>query len=205
MIYELALVAKPEATEEQLSSLKDLVAEVAKNYEGEVLLTDDWGKKNFAQTAKNGSTTGHYIYFIYTANNEANTELSRRFKINELIHKSLTLKLGDANANAEEILKAYKTPFSKAHNGSVTDELERGADKDRRRFARQKSCWFKTNTIKADWKDPKTFNWLINEFGKISPARVSGISRKHHRWAESAIKRARNIGLVSHLAGRFAE
>jgi small subunit ribosomal protein S6 len=205
MIYELALVAKPEATEEQLASLKDLVADVAKNYDGEVLLTDDWGKKNFAQTAKNGNTTGHYIYFIYKANNVANTELARRFKINELVHKSLTVKLGDANANAEEIVKAYKTPYSKAHTGSQTDELEKGADKDKRKFARRNTCWFKANSVTADWKDPKTYNWLINEFGKISPARVTGVSRKHHRFAEAAIKRARNIGLVSHLAGRFAE
>ncbi len=67
------------------------------------------------------------------------------------------------------------------------------------------TCWFTTNKITADWKDPKTYAWLVNEFGKISPARVSGVSRKHHRWAESAIKRARNIGLISHLAGNTAE
>lgn len=204
MIYELALVARPEATDEQLTSLKDMVADVAKNYDGEVLLTDDWGKKTFAQTAKNGAKTGHYIYFIYRANNEGNTELARRFKINELVHKSMTIKLGEDD-NAEALVKAYRCPYSKAHNGSQTDDLERGADKDKRRFAKRNTCWFKANQVTADWKDPKTFNWLINEFGKISPARVSGISRKHHRWAETAIKRARNIGLVSHLSNRFAE
>lgn len=205
MIYELALVARPEATEEQLTSIKDMVAAVAKDFDGEVLLTDDWGKKTFAQIAKNGSRTGHYIYFIYKANNEANTELARRFKINELVHKTLTVKLTDVDADAETVLKGYRSPYSKAHAGSQTDDLEKGADKDKRKFAKRKSCWFKANNVSADWKDPKTYNWLINEFGKISPARVSGISRKHHRFAETAIKRARNIGLVSHLAGRFAE
>jgi len=205
MIYELALVARPEATEEQLTSLKDMVARVSKDFDGEVLLTDDWGKKTFAQVAKDGSRTGHYIYFIYKANNEANDELGRLFKINEMVHKFLTIKLSDVDSEAEVILKGYRTPYSKAHSGSQTDDLDRGADKDKRKFARRKSCWFKANQVHADWKDPKTFNWLINEFGKISPARVSGISRKHHRFAETAIKRARNIGLVSHLAGRFAE
>ena len=205
MIYELAMVAKPETTEEQLGLLKDLVADVAKNYGGEVLLTDDWGKKTFAQTAKSGAKTGHYVYFIYKANNEANTELSRRFKINELVHKHLTIKLADSDESSEEILKGYRTPYSKAHAGSQTDDLDRGADKDKRRFARGKSCWYKVNSVTADWKDPKTYNWLVNEFGKISPARVSGVSRKHHRFAQTAIKRARNIGLISHLAGKFAE
>ena len=204
MIYELAIVARSSSSEEQIDKIKDMVNQVAKDYDGEVLLTDDWGRKSFAQTAKDGAETGHYLYFIYKANSEANTELARRMKINEQVHKSLTIKLGE-EADQEAILKNYKTPYSKAHTGSQTDELDRGSDKDQRKFAKRKACWFTTNEVTADWKDPKTFSWLVNEFGKISPARVSGISRKHHRWAQSAIKRARNIGLISHVAGRTAE
>ncbi|MGI4993785.1 30S ribosomal protein S18 [Halobacteriovorax sp. GFR7] len=204
MIYELALVAHAGATEDQQTALKNLVAEVAKNYEGEVLLTDDWGMRSFAQTAKNGSKTGNYIYFIVSGNKDLNTELQRRFKINEDVHKYLIIKLADNNEAAEAVVKGYKTPFSKAHPGSQTDELEKGAEKDKRRFAKRKNCWFKANNITADWKDPKTYNWLINEFGKIQPSRVTGVSTKHHRWAQSAIKRARNIGLVSHVRGDFA-
>ena len=59
MIYEMALVARPEATDEQMASLKDMIAEIAGQYEGEVLLTDDWGRKQFAQVAKNGASHGH--------------------------------------------------------------------------------------------------------------------------------------------------
>lgn len=204
MIYELALVARSSATEEQIDQIKDMVAQVAKEFQGEVLLTDDWGRKEFAQAASDGSRTGHYIYFIYRANVEANTELARRMKINEQVHKSLTLKLGE-DSESEELIKLYKTPYSKAHNGSQTDELERSAEKDKRKFAKRRTCWFTANKVNADWKDPKTYSWLINEFGKISPARVTGVSRKHHRWAESAIKRARNIGLISHISNRYAE
>ncbi|OFZ28009.1 MAG: 30S ribosomal protein S18 [Bdellovibrionales bacterium RIFOXYB1_FULL_37_110] len=73
-------------------------------------------------------------------------------------------------------------------------------EKDRRRFARRRNCWFIARGIKADWKDPKTYMWLINEFGKISPARVSGVSTKHQRFVNSAIKRARQLNIVSHLS-----
>jgi ribosomal protein S18/ribosomal protein S6 len=204
MIYELALVAHAGATEEQQTSIKSLVADVAKSYDGEIHLTDDWGMRTFAQTSRTGARQGNYIYFILSGNNEMNTELARRFKINEHVQKYLNVKLSDNNADAETLVKAYKTPFSKAHSGSQTDELERGAEKDKRRFAKRKNCWFKANKITADWKDPKTYNWLINEFGKIQPARVTGVSTKHHRWAQVAIKRARNIGLVSHVRGDFA-
>lgn len=205
MIYEMALVARPEATDEQMASLKDMIAEIAGQYEGEVLLTDDWGRKQFAQVAKNGASHGHYVYFIIKGNNKLNDEINRRTKISDDVHKILLVKLSDIDAEAEEIVKKYKTPHSKAHNGSQTDELEKGGDKDRRRFSKRKNCWFKSNSISADWKDPKTFNWLVNEFGKIQPSRVSGISRKHHRYVESAIKRARNIGLASHLSGNLTE
>lgn len=205
MIYELALVAKPEATDVQVASLKDMIAEIASQYEGEVLLTDDWGRKQFAQVAKNGSTHGHYVYFIFRGNNKTNDEIIRKTKINDFVHKILICKLSDDDSQGAEIAKNFKSPLSKAHNGSQTDELDKGGDKGGRRFSKRKVCWFKANDITADWKDVKTFNWLLNEFGKIQPSRVSGISRKHHRFAEAAIKRARNIGLASHLAGDLTE
>lgn len=203
MIYELALVARPSATDEQIDQIKDMVAQVAKDYEGEVLLTDDWGRKEFAQAASDGSRTGHFIYYIYKANAEANTELARRMKINEQVHKSLTVKLGE-DEESEALIKAYKTPYSKAHNGSQTDDLERSAEKDKRKFAKRRTCWFTANKVNADWKDPKTYSWLINEFGKISPARVTGLRPKYQRMATSAIKRGRCMGLISYMSNNVA-
>jgi len=70
-------------------------------------------------------------------------------------------------------------------------------DKDRKVFARKKSCWYCAKKGGPDWKDPASYLWLVNEFGKISPARVSGICSKHQRSATRSIKRGRSIGLVS--------
>lgn len=205
MIYELALVAKPEATEEQISSLKQMVTEVASQYEGSILLSDNWGRKQFAQVAKSGATHGTFLYFIFKGNNKIVDEINRKAGISETVHKTLIVKLSDIDAEGADLVKKFKTPLSKTHPGSVTDELERGIDKERRRFSKRKNCWFKANSITADWKDPRTYNWLLNEFGKIQPSRVTGISRKHHRYVEAAIKRARNLGLASHLSGNLTE
>ena len=71
-------------------------------------------------------------------------------------------------------------------------------------FARRKSCWFTANKTAPDWKDPMSYAWLVSEFGKISPARVTGISRKMQRLATVNIKRARGIGLLSYMSGRTA-
>ena len=206
MIYELAIVAKSELSAEKISALQALVGNVVKDNDGEMLIQDDWGNKTFAQSPSRGTKTGRYLYFTFKAGSENNKELNRRFKINEDILKTLIVKLSDTDEDAEKIVKGYRTPFSKSHNGSVTDDLEDGADrKAMRKFARAKQCWFAANSITADWKDPATYSWLVNEFGKISPARVSGISRKHQRFADTAIKRARQIGIISHLTNRIAE
>jgi small subunit ribosomal protein S6 len=214
MIYELSLVTKAELTPEQIEAMNQIVREVVKSGEGEILIEDDWGKRQFAQPVAGGTTHGHFLYFMFRANNEANKELTRRFGINEGVITNMIVKMSERDEEAAKLAKAYKTPFSKKYNGSVTDEDEEeegmaeamegeGMDKDRRRFSRRKNCWFSAKNITADWKDPKTFGWLINEFGKISPARISGISRKHQRFAEKAIKRARNLGISSHLSNRM--
>lgn len=206
MIYELSLVTKAELSDEEVAKVKDMVLAVIKEHDGETFIEDDWGTLNFAQPSSTGIEQGHYLYFLYKANNVNNVELARRFRINDGVLKHIVISVEEDENKVGEIVKNVKTPFSKKYAGSVTDDGEDsdGGGKDRR-FSRRKSCWFAAKKIKADWKDPQTYAWLVNEFGKISPARVSGISRKHHRFAEKAIKQARNIGLLSHLSGRTAQ
>lgn len=208
MIYELSLVAKSELSDENVEKLNELVREVIGQFGGEVLVQDDWGSLNYAQTAVDGTQRGRFLYFIYKSDSvESNPELIRRFRINEDVLRHMILALGK-NSEQESIVKNYKTPYSKKYQGTVVVEDEDGEGdmrQERRQFARRKACWFTARKIKADWKDPNTYAWLINEFGKISPARVSGISRKHQRFATTAIKQARNIGLASHLSNRFAQ
>lgn len=215
MIYELALVAKAETSDDQRQGLCQMVRDVVKSYEGDVLIEDDWGTRQLAQPYTNGSRSAHMLYFMYKSNNEANKELTRRLGISETALRSMIVKLSDSDDQAGEFVKKFKTPYSKKYNGSIADEEEEEVDlnvegedgepKPRRRFSRRRSCWFTSKGITADWKDPNTYAWLVNEFGKISPARISGISRKHQRWAESAIKRARNLGLISHLSDKTLE
>ena len=207
MIYELSLVLKSELSDENVEKMNELVREVLAAHSSEALVQDDWGSLSFAQPANDGTSRGRFLYFIFKSNDqEINKELSRRFKISEDVLRYMVIKLGE-DKDQEAIVTGYKTPYSKKYRGSIVEEDEDGEDdmrQERRQFARRKTCWFSARKIKADWKDPNTYAWLVNEFGKISPARVSSISRKHQRFANTAIKRARNIGLASHLSGRNA-
>lgn len=204
MIYELALVAKPDATGDQVAALKGIVHEVVKAHDGEVFIEDDWGQVTFAQPTTEGIPAGQFTYFIFKANNENNKELIRRLKISETHLRHMFVALGE-DSEVGELVKKYKTPYSKTYKGSVTEKEGEEESENPKKFARRKSCYFKANSVTADWKDPATFTWLINEFGKISPARVTGVSRKHQRFATTAIKRARQIGMASYVSNRTAE
>ncbi len=200
MIYELAVVARPESGDDAIANLKSMVSDVINEHGGEVMLTDDWGLLHLAQPTSKGLGQGKFLYFIYKSDDsKTNAELTRRFRINENVVKTIMIKVGE-NDEGADFVKKYKTPFSKTHRGSVLDDVEGGsfdAEKDRKRFVRKKTCWFTAKKITADWKDPATYMWLVNDFGKISPARISGVTRQHQRRATIAIKRARQIGIAS--------
>ena len=209
MLYELALVVRPELHDQQLESTKKIIHDVVNSYSGEIFVEDDWGRLRFAMPTNNGTTTGHFFYFVYAVTApQANTEILRRLKINESVIRQLIVKVADSEQNGATFVKNLKIPYSKRYRGSVTDALDNSSgnlDKERKQFSKRKNCWFTACKIRADWKDPQTFSWLINEFGKISPARVSGISRKHQRFATTTIKRARQIGISSYVSNRLAE
>jgi len=108
----------------------------------------------------------------------------------------------------------YKKPYEKndrndgdfdADGGGEGDFGGYDVDKDRKMFAKKRSDWFLAKKTSPDWKDPSTYAWLVNEFGKISPARVTGLTPKNHRLAVAAIKRGRAMGLISYLSNHTAK
>jgi len=197
MIYETAYVLRPEANEDVAKKLAEIVKESITDLKGEILLEDNWGVKSFAQPTSNGVTRGQYVYVMYNGNGDINSELERRFRISEDVLKFVFIQLGK-EVDQEAIVKAYKNPN---HNSGETSF---DAEKEKKMFSKRKSCYFSAKKTQPDWKDPSTYSWLVNEFGKISPARVTGLRPKYQRMATSAIKRGRCMGLISYMSNRVA-
>lgn len=196
MIYEAAYVLRTDATEDAIKAMTGLVAETVKSFNGEVLLTDNWGVKTFAQPTASGAHKGNYFFLIYKADTNCNLELERRFKISEDVLKFMFVKLG-TDSEQEALVKAYKKPgTSEVAEGGVDPE------KEKKMFQKRKSCYFSAKKTAPDWKDPSSYAWLVNEFGKISPARVTGLRPKFQRMATSAIKRGRCMGLISYMTNQ---
>ena len=65
---------------------------------------------------------------------------------------------------------------------------------------RKKVCVFcGENAQKIDYKDAATLKKYVSERGKILPRRITGSCAKHQRELTTAIKRARQIALISYV------
>lgn len=195
MIYETAVVLRADLNEEAVGNVIQAIESTITEGKGEVLVKDDWGTKTFAQPTHEGVKNGKYIYFMYRACGDVNVELERRFRINEGVLKNIIVKLGE-EAKQEEIVKAYKNPNS----ASTSEDGRSDAAKEKKLFSKRKSCWFSAKKTAPDWKDPNSYSWLVNEFGKISPARITGLRPKFQRMATTAIKRGRCMGMISYMS-----
>jgi small subunit ribosomal protein S18 len=67
----------------------------------------------------------------------------------------------------------------------------------RRRAGRKRPPAFTLEVgFKFDHKDPQQLRYFLTDRGKISPRRISGLTAKQQRALTTAIKRARNLGLL---------
>lgn len=197
MVYETAIVLRADSSEDIQAKVKQTFADILKQFEGEIIVSDDWGVKTFAQPTQDNEKRGLYLYFMYKSNSKANAEIERTNRINENIIKFLTVKLG-VDSKIEEYQKTYQI------NPGAKTENKRELEKEKKIFSKKKNCWFSANKTAPDWKDPNSYSWLVNEFGKISPARITGLRPKYQRHATTAIKRARCIGLLSYVSNHTA-
>ena len=205
MIYETAFVVRPDASEEVVNSIKTALTETLKEFGAEVLVTDAWGVKSFAQQTESGLRKGAYHYFMYKGPSNLNAEIERKFRINEHLVRHIIIKLGEDKDQAN-IVKEYKNPNMSQGNTDMDDEggYGGGEDKDKKMHSKRKSCYFSATKTAPDWKNPKSYAWLVNEFGKISPARMTGLTPIFQHRSNEAIKRGRNMLLISYQSNEIA-
>ena len=69
---------------------------------------------------------------------------------------------------------------------------------------RKKFCPFsQKNSPIIDYKDVKMLNRYISEKGKITPSRITNVSRSKQLELSKAIKRARFLALMSYTSKSF--
>ena len=65
---------------------------------------------------------------------------------------------------------------------------------------RRKVCLFCSEKVKEiDYKDVEKLSKFVSERAKIVPRRVTGVCAEHQRHLTTAIKRARQLALMSYV------
>lgn len=88
--YETMFIVDPDMGSEEIEKECNMVVELIKNHGGEILETDNWGRKRLAYEIGR-KREGHY--YVLTFNWEPNhiTELERHFNLNENILRHIVL------------------------------------------------------------------------------------------------------------------
>ena len=74
----------------------------------------------------------------------------------------------------------------------------------KQRVGYKKVCYFTKNKIEyIDYKDVELLKKFISANGKITPRRVTGTSAKYQRMLTTAIKRARQMALLTYMVDLF--
>ena len=72
--------------------------------------------------------------------------------------------------------------------------------------SKRKICPFKEAGIeRIDYKDVELLKSYVTEGGKIIPSRISGVCAANQRKLKIAIRRARNLALLSPMKGYVAQ
>ena len=129
--YESTFITRGELSDEGLKALKDRLTQVVASFDGEIVLTEDWGKRKMAYPIKKESR-GHYTYIVYTGKGDVVHELERNLRLHEHVLRFLTVNLAREFDSA-----VFQTKRSEIHAAAKKREEEREARREERNAERR--------------------------------------------------------------------
>lgn len=118
--YETTFITRVDQTEEQLKTLKDRLFAIIKDYKGEVVHQEDWGKRKFAYPIQK-EVRGQYTHIVYTGTSDLIAELERNLRLNEQTLRFMTITLAkefDKEVFAKEL--GTGTPLKREERLEIT-------------------------------------------------------------------------------------
>jgi len=110
----------------------------------------------------------------------------------------LSFEISGQNQEGKQLTNVYNISQQEIDRGLLTTRFERGEH-----MGNRDKMILRFNKTNPD-ASISSYSWLVNEFGKISPARVTGLRPKFQRMSTTAIKRGRCMGLISYMSSETA-
>jgi small subunit ribosomal protein S6 len=104
-IYEELFIVRPDATEEEVEPVIDLVKNVVTAAGGTVDKTEKWGVRKLAYRVKK-QAEGQYVLVQFTAAADTVKELERKLRVSDLVIKFLTVRIDEKLKRIEKRKKA---------------------------------------------------------------------------------------------------
>ena len=129
--YETTLITRSELSDESLKALQERISQVVASFKGDVVLTEDWGKRKLAYPIQK-ETRGHYTYIVYTATGDVVHELERNLRLNEHVLRFMTV-----NLEHEFDAAIFQKQRAEVHAAAKRREDEREARREERNAERR--------------------------------------------------------------------
>jgi small subunit ribosomal protein S6 len=129
--YETTFITRADLSDEGLKALQDRLVGLLPNYQGELVLTEDWGKRKLAYPITK-ETRGHYTYIVYTGRGEVVHELERNLRLHDHVLRFLTV-----NLETEFEPETFRGQRAAVHAAAKRREEEREARREERHAERR--------------------------------------------------------------------
>jgi small subunit ribosomal protein S6 len=129
--YETTFITRADLSDEGLKALQERLSQVVSSFQGEVVLTEDWGKRKMAYPIHK-EARGHYTYVVYTGKGDVVHEIERNLRLNEHVLRFLTVNLETEFDSAK-----FKKQRSDIHAAAKRREEEREARREERNAERR--------------------------------------------------------------------
>lgn len=90
--YETVFITRAEMTEQQFKDLNEKIEGAVKQFNGEIVLNEDWGTKRFAYKIEK-DLSGKYTYVVYTGKGNIVAEVERNLRLNDHVLRFLSVNI----------------------------------------------------------------------------------------------------------------
>jgi small subunit ribosomal protein S6 len=120
--YETIFILRPNVGEDEINRVTENTTQIILNEKGTILEMNKWGMKKLAYLIKKESL-GYYVYCDFAGTPAAVAEIERKFRIDDMVLKYLTIKTADSMTE-ENIQEALAEISAKASAPVENDEME---------------------------------------------------------------------------------
>ncbi len=99
--YELMYIADPDTGDDVIGRLNEAVAALVQTEGGNVVRTDDIGRRRLAYPI-NKKTEGYYVLFEIEGSGQEIAELERRMRVNDAILRYMTVRVDEDRKAADK-------------------------------------------------------------------------------------------------------